>query len=184
MNKFNLLVVLLVLVSACKTPEARRPVSQSSGSYVDLSIERNKKMNKAQEDAIKLVMEANPENEYFSSDKGFWYFYNVKDTTDLIKPKTGDVVTFKYEINTLDGNPIVSKDDLGEQTYQIEQSNQDLISGLKDGLKLMQEGDVVTFLLPSHKAFGYYGFEDIIGSNLPIQTKVYLTQVKRNNTEN
>ncbi|MDP5044106.1 MAG: gliding motility-associated peptidyl-prolyl isomerase GldI [Leeuwenhoekiella sp.] len=184
MNKFNLLVVLLVLVSACKTPEARRPVSQSSGSYVDLSIERNKKMNKAQEEAIKLIMEANPEHEYFSSDKGFWYYYNVKDTTSLIKPKTGDLVTFNYEINALDGNLLISKEDLGEQTYQIEQSNQDLISGLKDGLKLMQEGDVVTFLLPSHKAFGYYGFEDIIGSNLPIQTKVYLTQVKRNNTEN
>ena len=184
MNKYNLLVVLFVLVAACKTPEARRPVSQSSGSYVDLSIERNKKMNKAQEDAIKRIMQNHPENEYFTSDKGFWYYYNIKDTLDLIKPRTGDLVTFSYEINSLDGEPIVSKEELGEQTYQIEQSNQDLISGLKDGLKLMQEGEVVTFLFPSHKAFGYYGFEDIIGSNLPIQTKVYLTQVQRNNTEN
>lgn len=184
MNKYSVFLLILFLAMSCKTPEARKPVSQSSGSYIDASIDRNIKINKAQESAIQKIMEENPEEEYFASDKGFWYYYNVKDTLNPIKPKTGDLVTFNYEIRYLDGNPLVSQAELGEQTYQIEQSNQDLISGLKDGLKLMRTGETVTFLFPSHKAFGYYGFENKIGSNLPIRAKVHLTSIKQNNSEN
>ena len=77
-----------------------------------------------------------------------------------------------------------SEEELGTQTYQIEQSNQELISGLKDGLKLMKEGETVTFLLPSHKAFGYYGYLDKIGSNWPIQTRVTLNTIKTGETNN
>ena len=47
----------------------------------------------------------------------------------------------------------------------------------------MKEGETVTFLFPSHKAFGYYGYEDKIGSNLPIQSTVTLNQIKTNNIE-
>ncbi len=177
MNKLNTLLLVLSL-AGCKTPDARRPVSHASGSYIDASIARNKELNKAEEKAIKKLMEANPQYEYFTSDKGFWYYYNVKDTTALATAETGDLVTFNYEIQTLKGDVIVSEEELGTQTYQIEQSNQDLISGLKDGLKLMKEGETVTFLLPSHKAFGYYGYLDKIGSNLPIQTRVTLNEIK------
>ncbi|MCC4212327.1 gliding motility-associated peptidyl-prolyl isomerase GldI [Leeuwenhoekiella parthenopeia] len=178
MNKFNFLLVALLALAGCKTPEARRPVSHTGGSYIDASIARNKELNKAEESAIKKLMEANPQYEYFTSDKGFWYYYNVKDTTALATAETGDLVTFNYEIQTLKGDVIVSEEELGTQTYQIEQSNQDLISGLKDGLKLMKEGETVTFLLPSHKAFGYYGYLDKIGSNWPIQTRVTLNHIK------
>jgi len=184
MNRLNILLVLLVALAGCKTPEARRPVSQASGSYIDASIARNKELNKAEETAIQKLMEANPQYEYFTSDKGFWYYYNVQDTTAIPTAETGDLVTFDYEIKTLDGELIVSEEELGTQTYQIEQSNQDLISGLKDGLKLMKEGETVTFLLPSHKAFGYYGYLDKIGSNWPIQTRVTLNTIKTGETNN
>lgn len=184
MNRSICALLLILFVISCKTPEARRPVSHSSGSYIDASIARNKKLNKAEETAIKELMAQNPEVEYFASDKGFWYYYNTRDTTALPTAQTGDLVTFDYEINALNGASIVSKAELGTQTYQIEQSNQELISGLKDGLKLMKEGETVTFLLPSHKAFGYYGFEDKIGSNLPIQTTVTLNDIKPGKSEN
>jgi len=184
MNKIVSAILLVLFAVGCKTPEARRPVSHSSGSYIDASIARNKKLNKAEENAIKELMAQNPEVEYFTSEKGFWYYYNKRDTSAVLTAETGDLVSFEYEINALDGTPIVTKTELGPQTYQIEQSNQDLISGLKDGLKLMKEGETVTFLLPSHKAFGYYGYEDKIGSNLPIQTRVTLNDIKSSNSEN
>ncbi len=184
MNKLKILLIALLAVAGCKAPEARRPVSQSSGSYIDASIARNKELNKAEEAAIKKLMDANPQNEYYTSDKGFWYYYNVKDTTSVATAQTGDLVTFEYEIKSLNGDLIVSEEELGTQTYQIEQSNQDLISGLKDGLKLMKEGETVTFLLPSHKAFGYYGYLDKIGSNWPIQTKVTLNTIKDGSPNN
>tara|TARA_R110002020_G_scaffold468222_1_gene692356 strand:- start:779 stop:1333 length:555 start_codon:yes stop_codon:yes gene_type:complete len=183
MNKLLIVFSLLLIVISCKTPEARRPVSQSTGSYIDASIARNKKLNKAEETAIKDIIKNNPQREYIASENGFWYFYNVKDTTAMATPQLGDLVTFDYDISSISGEPIVSKSELGTQTYQIDQSNQELISGLRDGIKLMKPGETVTFLFPSHKAFGYYGFEDKIGSNLPIQSKVTLNEIKNKNLD-
>ncbi len=50
MNKF-LTLALIALALACKSPEARRPVSVKSGSFIDESVERNKKLN-AEEQAL------------------------------------------------------------------------------------------------------------------------------------
>lgn len=183
MNKFLLVLLVAITLVNCKSPEARRPVSQQTGSYINKSIERNKELNKAEEAAIKKLMEQSPDKEYFASDSGFWYYYNVRDTTDIYLPETGDLVTFEYNLSTLSGQPIVTTEEMGTQTYQIEQSNQELISGLRDGLKLMKEGETVTFLFPSHKAFGYYGYEDKIGSNLPVQSRVTLTKIETKNSE-
>ncbi|WP_031425696.1 gliding motility-associated peptidyl-prolyl isomerase GldI [Flavimarina sp. Hel_I_48] len=176
----NLLYLLLLCVLAsCKTPEARRPVSQNSGSYIDASIARNKKLNKAEESAILKEIKNNPEQEYIASADGFWYTYDTKekDSIDKSFPQVGDVVTFTYDIQSIAGEEIVSKKELGTQTYQIDQSNQELMPGLRAGIKLMREGETVTFLFPSHKAFGYYGYENKIGMNRPIKSTVTLQSI-------
>jgi len=45
MKKTAILLVVFISFSACKTPEARRPISAKSGSFIDQSVERNKKLN-------------------------------------------------------------------------------------------------------------------------------------------
>jgi len=176
-NLFYLL--LLCVLVCCKTPEARRPVSQNSGSYIDASIARNKKLNKAEETAILKEIKNHPDETYIASADGFWYAYNKKDEDSVNnrKPQVGDLVTFDYNIQSIAGKEIVSKNELGTQTYQIDQSNQELIPGLRAGIKLMEEGETVTFLFPSHKAFGYYGYENKIGMNRPIKSTVTLQSI-------
>ncbi|MGB3776202.1 MAG: gliding motility-associated peptidyl-prolyl isomerase GldI [Leeuwenhoekiella sp.] len=176
----NVLYLLTVLILVCcKTPEARRPVSQNSGSYIDASIARNKKMNKAEEQAILKIIKQNPEKNYIASADGFWYTYDKKtlDSLNQNMPVMGDLVSFDYNIESIAGQEIVSKKELGTQTYQVDQSNQELIPGLRAGIKLMKEGETVTFLFPSHKAFGYYGFENKIGMNRPIKSTVTLKSI-------
>ncbi len=180
-----LYILLLFGLTCCKTPEARRPVSQSSGSYIDASIERNKKMNKAEENAILKVIKQHPEKEYIASADGFWYAYEVqtKDSLKQKMPELGDLVSFDYNIESISGKEVVSKKELGTQTYQIDQSNQELIPGLRAGIKLMKAGETVSFLFPSHKAFGYYGYENKIGSNRPIKSTVTLKSIITKNQQ-
>jgi gliding motility-associated peptidyl-prolyl isomerase len=181
MNPRSLLLIatgVFALVS-CKSPEARRPVQQSSGSFIKESAERNKILYKKEEERIASIMAANPENEYLSSPSGFWYYYNIKDSLDVAKPVYGDIVTFTYDIKSLEGTSILTETETGLQTYKIDQSNQDLISGLRDGVKLMKVGEQVTFLFPSYKAYGYYGLEDILGTNVPIQSTVTLKSIQQ-----
>ena len=51
----------------------------------------------------------------------------------------------------------------------------------RDGLKLMKEGETITFLFPSYKAFGYYGINNKLGTNVPVQCTVTLNTITQNN---
>lgn len=174
------LSILLILISfaSCKSPEARYPVSQNSGSYIDESVQKNKEMIAEEEDYIKQVMGKNADTEYLTSADGFWYYYNNRstDSTNIETPEFGDLVVFDYSISTLEGQPIYAEGEKATREYAMDKEK--LFTGLRQGLKLMKEGETVTFLFPSHKAFGYYGDKDKIGSNVPITAKVTLHEIK------
>jgi gliding motility-associated peptidyl-prolyl isomerase len=176
---FIILICCIGIVS-CKSPEARRPIQASSGSFIKESAERNKKIYEEEKAIIQKFMDATSENSYITSESGFWYFYNTKlDSTSTQTPQFGDEITFTYDVKHLDGNLILSEEENGLQNYKIDQTYQDLISGLRDGLKLMKEGETVTFLFPSYKAYGYYGIENKLGTNIPVQSKVTLKSIKQ-----
>lgn len=171
-------ILLLLIFGGCKSPEARYPVSQNSGSYIDESVKLNKDMIAKEEDDIKQVMGKNTDTEYLTSADGFWYFYNKK-STDSLNTKTpdfGDVVVFDYSISNIEGEPIYAEGEKPTREYAIDREK--LFTGLRQGLKLMKEDETITFLFPSHKAFGYYGDKDKIGSNVPIMAKVTLHNIK------
>ena len=50
--------------------------------------------------------------------------------------------------------------------------------GLRDGIKLMRKKETVTFLFPSHMAFGYHGDNDLIKTNQPLICTVTLNNFK------
>lgn len=177
----NILLLLVFIIGfvSCKSPEARKPLQRNSGTFITESIERNKKIIDEEEALIKKMMDANPQHNYIASESGFWYFYNVKDTLATKMPTIGDEVTFTYNIMSLEGSTILSAEENGVQAYKIDQSNQDLISGLRDGIKLMKVGEQITFLFPSHKAYGYYGIVDKLGINTPVQSTVTLKSIEQ-----
>ncbi|WP_324721446.1 gliding motility-associated peptidyl-prolyl isomerase GldI [Salinimicrobium sp. HB62] len=172
--KFLMLLAGLLLFS-CKSPEARRPVTQKSGSYINEAVERNRAIVAEEEARIQKIIENDSTREYISSPNGFWYYYNTKDTTSTKTPEFGDVVEFDYNIKSLGGENIYSDEDIAPRTYAIDQ--EELFSGLRQGLKLMKEGETVTFLFPSHKAFGYYGDKNRIGSDVPVISTVTLIDI-------
>ncbi|MBT8272374.1 MAG: gliding motility-associated peptidyl-prolyl isomerase GldI [Bacteroidia bacterium] len=169
------LIALLVLISACKSPEARFPVSQTSGSFIKESAERNKKLNEAEHNRIIKIIQEQPELSYKASENGFWYYYNTKNEADSITPQFGDIVNFNYDIKDLNGRTIYTENEIRTQNYAMDQ--QELFTGLREGLKLMKAGEIVTFLFPSQTAFGYYGDEDRIGTNIPLMCKVKVNTI-------
>lgn len=176
----NLLLFFLISCSfftACKSPEARPPEQQTSGTFIEASANRNKKLYEKEKKQIETIIQNDTLNSYVASESGFWYFYTNRDSTATQKPVFGDVVTFTYDIKKLTGETIISETENGLQNYKIDQTNQDLISGIRDGLKVMKEGETVTFLFPSYKAFGYYGIQNKLGANMPVQSTVTLNSI-------
>ncbi len=168
--------LLLITFISCKEQQARKPISQSSGTFMKESAERNKKLIKGEERQIDSIIKSNPKIKYFASQKGYWYHYESKNETDTLSPKKGDVAYFDYEIKDLHGNVIYSDVELKPQTYIVDKQN--ILMGLRHGIKLMHKSEKVSFLFPSHMAFGYHGDNNRIGTNEPIICTVTLNDFK------
>jgi gliding motility-associated peptidyl-prolyl isomerase len=173
-SKIILLAFLVsFLASSCKqSQEARRPVSQASGTFMKKSAERNKKLIATEEGQIDSLIKSNPKVKYMASSKGYWYTYLVQNPTDTLTPKKGDVAFFEYEIKDLKGKIIYSQLELRPQTYSVDKQN--IMTGLREGIKLMHKKEKVIFLFPSHIAYGYHGDDKKIGTNQPLLCTVTL----------
>lgn len=175
-QKISLLILITILVIACKQQQARKPISRSSGTFMQESIERNKKLIAGEEGKIDSIIKSNPQIKYTASKKGYWYHYEIKNERDTLRPRKGDVAFFDYEIKDLKGNVVYSEVELKPQTYVVDKQN--IMMGLRDGIKLMHKNEKVTFLFPSHMAFGYHGDEKRIGTNQPLICTVTLNDFK------
>jgi gliding motility-associated peptidyl-prolyl isomerase len=166
-NLFVAVVLLLTIFSSCQSnQEARRPISHASGTFMKQSVNRNKKLIAGEEAEIARVIRQNSKTKFIASSKGFWYSYSTYNHNDTLSPKKGDVVLFDYEIKDLKGHVIYSKSELGPQTYFVDKQN--IISGLRDGIKLMHRKEKVNFLFTSHMGYGYHGDNKKIGTNKPL----------------
>ena len=172
-NPILILFLVATIVSSCKQQqEARRPLSHTSGSFMKKSAERNKILIAGEEGQIDSIIKSNPKTKYIAATKGFWYTYLIENNTDTIRPKKGDVAFFDYEVRDLKGNVIYSEVELKPQTYLVDKQN--IMTGLREGIKLMRKNEKVTFLFPSHIAYGYHGDEKKIGTNQPLICTVSL----------
>ena len=173
------LLFLLIYLSfiSCKPSEARLPVSNNSGTFIDASVQRNKQLNKREYAQVDAFIKGS-DQAFQSSEYGFWYAYNTKTKTNSQTPKFGDLIQYKCVFKTLNGQVIYPENELKIQNYYIDQ--QELFSGLREGLKLMKEGESITFIFPSQKAYGYYGDDKNIGSNVPLICDVSLLKITNN----
>jgi gliding motility-associated peptidyl-prolyl isomerase len=175
--RISLFLIIACFVLACHKPEPRKPVSYKSGSFLKESVKRNKALLKAEEEAIFEIIERDTANTYLNSSYGLWYHYNVKNSTDTITPQFGDQVTFTYNLRTFSEDTIYSMQEIGVKIYRMDQ--QRLMTGLREGLKLMKSKEVVTFLIPSSRAYGFYGDKNKIGSDVPLKATVQLNTIKQ-----
>ena len=181
LNKIFFLLLTIIAFAGCKEPQARKPISQSSGTFLQTSIAINKKIIKGEEALIDAIMKKNPAITYFGSKKGFWYSYDVRNEKDTTRTKKGDIVYFDYEIKTINGDLIYSEVELRPQIYRVDEQN--ILQGLRDGIKLMRNKEKVTFLFPSNMAFGIRGDSKRIPPTTPIACTVSITEIRKNFTK-
>lgn len=180
MRKLLLIFISASFIFGCKSPDARLPITKNSGSFIKESAERNIELNDKEHGLIKGFIKKEQDSGYVASENGFWYKYNFKIEGDSIKPKFGDIVNFNYDVRDLNGKLIYSKEDLKTQNYAMDQ--QEIFTGLREGLKLMKAGETITFLFPSQKAYGYYGDENKIGTNIPLMCQVTVNSITQKQT--
>ena len=129
-----------------------------------------------EEDLIEAIIKSDSLKSYIASNKGYWYKYETKVEEVTATPKRGDIAFFDYEIKDLKSRIIYTIADTKPQVYYVDKEN--IMMGLRDGIKLMKKGETVTFLFPSHMAYGYHGDDKKIGTNEPLICTVSLNDIK------
>lgn len=172
LSKGVFIALLYILTSGCKTTEPRKPVSRTTSSSTQLSIENNKQLYANEEMVIEDII-AGLDLKFERSNDGFYYAFTQKDSIVGKTPVFGDRVTFEYNVIALNGDTIYSKEELSPITKSMEQEY-GIFRGMRDALKLMQVDEEATFYFPSYTGYGYYGDQDRIGTNVPFKSDVKL----------
>lgn len=175
------LYIFLGIAVSCANPIPRKPVVRKTHTFMKESVMLNKTINASEENAFRAFMEKDSLTDYLASPNGFWYTFNKKNV-DSYLPETGDQLFYSYDVFDINNHLIYSAEEVGEQTYTVDK--QEIIEGLRNGLKLMGAGDIVTFLFPSHKVFGYTGDSNKIAINQPLIYKVKLIKIDKKNENN
>ncbi|WP_335965943.1 gliding motility-associated peptidyl-prolyl isomerase GldI [Galbibacter sp. PAP.153] len=165
----------LLMLVACKQPEARRPVSAKTGSFMRTSIERNKNLLDYEEKRIDSIIAKDSLHQYHASSNGYWYYFDIRDGTQNYVPKEGDLVKINYDIRSLSEETIYSSEEIGEVHFKVDK--EDYFPGLRTAVKLLKEGEKATFLFPSSLAYGYHGDDQRIGTNQPIKSTITLIDI-------
>jgi len=175
--KYSLVILTLItLIISCSNPEARKPIVRKTSSFMNESIERNKMLNKAENAILLQKIKSDTLHSYINSENGFWYYYDISISDENYLPVSGDEVFYKHEIRGLNNAILYSEEELGTKSYLIDK--EELITGLQDALKIMKEGETVTFLFPSYKAYGYTGY-DRVQPNQPLIYTIQLLKINK-----
>ncbi len=179
MNKYSVLFIIsFLLFFSCKEQEARRPKQYSTNNFYKELIEKNKILNAQEKRFIESLISKDTLKVYKTSTLGFWYSYIKKDTLNSYTPKKDDLVTIKYNVTDINDNIIYK-----EQQMDYKVDKQDFIPGLQDGIKLMKKGEIITFVIPSYRAYGVTGDGIKIKGNQPIKSTITLINIIKQ-TEN
>ena len=183
----SFLVLLLLALQGCNTPEPRRPVQMRSGSFIQQSAERSKRILAAQEKNIQNYITADSSYQYTRSSNGYWFAVLQRDSVfvsemkENLLPMKGDRMLLRLEYQKIDGSPYYSPDTL---RYYVDE--QAVFPGLQSSVKEMFPGDKIRFFFPSALAFGYPGDGDQIGPNQAIRAEIELLELikQQDSTQN
>lgn len=90
--------------------------------------------------------------------------------------QNGKEAKVNYNISLLDGTQCYSSKEKGPKTFLIGQDNVE--SGLHEGILYMKEGDKAIFILPSHLAHGLLGDENKIPPRSSVVYDIELLKVR------
>ena len=166
LNKiFTYLMVFLTF--SCYQDNVRYPIGHRKKSFLNSSAKRNKLILAREEVMIKRALKKENSLSFSLSEKGFFYAYIRKSFDKTLLPVKGEKVIFKYQIQDLEKKIIYDYKELGAVEYYVDEEN--ILPALREGIRLMKSGEIVSFLFPSYLCYGYQGDGQKIGNNQPLR---------------
>ncbi|MDR2122893.1 MAG: hypothetical protein LBP34_07185 [Flavobacteriaceae bacterium] len=175
-NLFFFLITLLLL--NCQKKEVFQPVNRPDSGYSKDSQEYSKSREESERRYLQKWVDTQQDSlniKFQSTSSGIWIRFIEK--TENAKAGNNDWVKYTAEIKTLSNETIYTLTEFGEKQGILGKFKE--IRGIESALYLMGKGDVAELVLPSFTAYGFYGDENKIGTNVPLLVTLSLHEVKK-----
>ncbi len=151
MIKKSVIGFLLISFVACDTaPEEKdKPIEWSTKESTNM----HKELALEEEIAIDLFLAQHADWKMTKTGSGLQYY--IYEKGNGAKAKVGDLAQVEYAITLLDGTKCYQTASDEVEEFQIDKA--DIETGIQEGVKLLNKGDRVKFIIPSHLAHGLIG---------------------------
>lgn len=158
MNYLFAVLASLIFISSCNSQQKQNDAEIILGKQVEEQLEA---MNR------KLMRDEGAQIDGFAerlnwpmitSGTGLRYWLYIDKEGE--PAKKGEVARVEYIVSLLNGDTIYTSEKTGPREFLIGQDNVE--SGLHEGIQYMSIGDQAKFILPSHLAHGLSGDQDKI----------------------
>ncbi|MGZ4055748.1 MAG: FKBP-type peptidyl-prolyl cis-trans isomerase [Bacteroidia bacterium] len=159
----------LIALASCgdNHPKPPKYPDFKSAKFQNKLVDANKMYVKRESDEIDQYVAHNGW-QMITTGTGLRYMIIKKGTGALARPDSNSTMTVKvkFKKSLLDGTLCYSSDSTGAEEFTIGQDNVE--SGLHEGIQYMHVGDKAVMILPSHLAFGLVGD----GKKIPAKASV------------
>ncbi len=147
-------VLLFLLMTACgeggKSGSSEKAAPY--GEIKDSLIRENKELARMEQENIENFLERRG---WDMKQTGTGLRYLIYEKGKGQKARKGLMAKVNYEVSLLDGTVVYTSDSTGAKSFRIGQD--DVESGLHEGILRMREGGKAKFILPAHLAHGLFG---------------------------
>ncbi|WP_303849939.1 FKBP-type peptidyl-prolyl cis-trans isomerase [Apibacter mensalis] len=165
------------ILFSCQKKEIFLPVTNSKSAYGKKLLENSKAREDKERDFLQNWISKREDSlhlKFVPTSSGIWIrFISHKKSP---QPKNNSWIKYSAEIKTLSGDVIYSFDEFGEKQGVLGKFKE--IRGIESALYMMEKGDIAEIVLPSFSAYGLYGDENKIGSNVPLLVTLTLIDIK------
>ena len=138
-------------------------------------LEMNRKKAGQESAMLEKYIEENKWDAIRTGTGVYVYIYEVKDSTAQ-KAALGQLALINYELRLLDGTLCYTTATEGAESFRIGQD--DVESGLHEGVQYLRPGDKAKILIPSFLAHGFTGDQNKIPQDSPIVYDLELIELR------
>lgn len=165
MKYFGLLIFAVLM--SCSEEQPKEPEFKWTKEH---STALNKNLAIEEEIDIKLFLEQHKDWQMTKTGSGLQYY--IYEKGDGPKSKVGNLAEVEYTISLLDGTVCYKTESYEVEEFKIDHSQ--IETGIQEGVKLLNKGDKVKFIIPSHLAHGLIGDLNKIPPLTPLVVDFYL----------
>ena len=176
-NHFFYAIIFLCSVFSQACGGCRNKKSNQKVDYKKIEnnlIENNKKLSRIESDEIDKYTQKNNWEDVVKTGTGLRYSILKKGSG--MQAEINQIAKVNYKVSLLDGTFCYGSEKSGPKEFRIGQD--DVETGLHEGIAYLHVGDKAKFILPSHLAHGFTGDQRKIPSNAPIIYEIELLSVR------